>query len=835
TTAQKCIRTEDIDQVGQTARHLTFFEMLGNFSFGDYFKEEAIQYGWDFLVEEMDLNPDRLWITVFGGDDELDPDTEAEELWRQIDGVTDDRILHLGREENFWAMGKTGPCGPCSEILYDQESTSETPETVKQMILDGEDRILELWNLVFMEFQRPEPDSELEPLPEKNIDTGLGLERLAAIKQGAESNFGTDLFVPLMDDVREMIDRDFNNPTEKSRGRVIADHLRASSFLLSEGLLPGNEGRGYVLRRLIRRAHLRGRRLGLRKPFLAELVSTLIDIMGEHFNELVNQKSEIEQNLTTEEEQFQRILDQGLDELDDRIETLRKNNETRMAGRDVFELYETHGLPIEMTKDVLDEEGITYNEDEIEQAREEHEERSRDETATDSSQKYDFSGVPETEFTGYDELECESEIVALYDVEDHEPVQSVNLDHSKTIEGVFDKTPFYAEGGGQSGDRGWINGEVTISNTTEHSGRHIHRIELPKSYDGTVTLEVGQSVTLQVEEDFRRGNMRHHTATHLLHHALRRELGDQVIQDGSALDDKSLRFDFTYNEALDDETLDRIEQSINEWIYREIPVETELMDRDEAEQEGALAFFGEHYGQQVRVVMMVDEDDEAGPDSKEFCGGTHLANTAEVGLFTITNETAVAAGVRRIEARAGKSAYNYLKSKEKSLRSAAGEAGVQQYDRLDTRIEELLERISEQEKEIEKLRQKQSSAEAQDLLDRATTIGEITVVSEIFDDYDSDTLKHMLDELMNESDQVIALLAGRGDENVQLVLGVSESITDHFNAGDMIQDLGSIVGGGGGGRPDFAQAGGSRPNSLPEAIDRFQDMVEDVHAETAGH
>lgn len=834
TTAQKCIRTEDIEQVGRTARHLTFFEMLGNFSFGDYFKKDAIKYGWDFLVEEMELNPDRLWITVFGGDDELDPDTEAEELWRSVDGVDEDRILRLGREENFWAMGKTGPCGPCSEILYDQESSSEDPGAVKEMILEGEDRVLELWNLVFMEFERPEEASELQPLPQKNIDTGLGLERLAAIMQNADSNFGTDLFVPLMNDVRDLIGRDFENPTETARGRVIADHLRASAFLLSEGLLPGNEGRGYVLRRLIRRAHLRGRRLGLRDPFLPELVTTLIDVMGGHFDELSENKNAIEENLAAEEKQFERILDQGLSELDDRVEALPDGENASLDGREIFDLYETHGLPIDMTTDVLDEAGIAYDESEIETARREHEEQSRDESSDDGTGDFEFEGLEETTFTGYDELECESEIVALYRSDSVERVDSLAVEPGGTVNVIVDRTPFYAEGGGQSGDRGWLD-DLEVEDTIESAGYHIHSVRAGDSLDAPVPLEVGDRVNLKVDKDYRRANMRHHTGTHLLHHALRNTLGDQVIQDGSFLNEEYLRFDFTYNEALDRETLDAIERQINEWIYDEIPVETAVMSREQAEERGALAFFGEHYGQKVRVVEIVDEQDHGNLDSREFCGGTHLDNTGELGLFVITNETSVAAGVRRIEARAGKPAYEYLKEQQVTLRDAAGAAGVQQLDRLTHRVEELQETLDEQEKEIGKLRQKQSASEVDTLLEDAGTIGNLTIVTEVFEEYDGETLKQILDKILNRTDRALVLLAGRGENNVQLVLGVSEPLTDTFDAGEMIRTLGSIVGGGGGGRPDFAQAGGSDPEALPEAIEQFREIIDEQHAKTTGH
>lgn len=842
TTAQKCIRTEDIEQVGETARHQTFFEMLGNFSFGDYFKDDAIRYGWDFLVEEMDLDPDRLWITVFGGDDELDPDVEAEELWRSLDGVPEERILRLGREENFWAMGATGPCGPCSEILYDQESADEDPEAVKRMILDGKDRILELWNLVFMEFERPEEGAELRPLPQKNIDTGLGLERLAAVKQNADSNFGTDLFVPLMDDVRDLTGRDLTSGTDEARARVIADHLRASAFLLAEGLLPGNEGRGYVLRRLIRRAHLRGRRMGLEEPFLSELVPTLIDLMGDHFEELPGNRRKIVDQLDGEEEQFERILDQGLDELDDRIAELRNEERSTFPGRRIFDLYETHGLPVDMTTEVLDEEEIDYDEAEIEEARREHEEQSRDESGEEDTADFDFEDVPRTEFTGYEELERETEIVGLFQGAEEKMVDSLEISPTPTAESgeefkandkiILDATPFYAEGGGQSGDRGWIGQNVKVQNTTEIEGRHVHSVRLKRDSTATsVDLRIGDTVQVKVDRDFRLGNMRHHTATHLLHAALRKKLGDQVMQDGSSLDDEGLRFDFTYGEAVPDEKLEAVERRVNEWIDRALPLRTEVMNREEAEQRGALAFFGEHYGQEVRVVTIGEEGED--PVSMEFCGGTHLDHTGEVGVFAITNETAVAAGVRRIEAVAGGSAYEELRTKRELLREAAGTAGLQQVTRLADRVDELQGTIDELEEEREQLRRKESSSRAAELTEQAETVGGCSVVAEVVETADSDVLKTLVDEVRNRLDSGLVLLVGKTEDNVQLILATSGEAGDSVDAGDWIRELGGIVGGGGGGRPDFAEAGGSDPDSVGDAVERFHERVREEFAETA--
>ncbi len=840
-TAQKCLRTEDIDQVGETARHLTFFEMLGNFSFGDYFKQSAVEYSWEFLVEELKLDPERLWITVFGGheDTNLKPDREAQSIWQSVDGVKDDRVLRLGKQENFWEMGPTGPCGPCSEILYDQASSPAHPDEVKEMILAGQDRILELWNLVFMEFQREDVGGELQPLPEKNIDTGLGLERLAAIMQGVESNFGTDLFAPLINTLKQLTGKEMDDPRNRNRSRVIADHVRASSFLLAEGLLPGNEGRGYVLRRLIRRAHLRGRRLGLREPFLVELVPTVIDIMGDHFKELDENRNEIEKGLRREEEQFERILDRGLDELDNRIDDLREHEETAMSGGEIFNLYETHGLPVEMTKDVLDDRNIEYNDNEVEEARKEHEQTSRSGEEVQGTHSFDFAGIPETEFTGYDELEREAEVTGLYQGKDHVRVDEITFPEAPSQTHhhlVLDASPFYSEGGGQSGDRGWIEDKsIKIADTVERNGRYLHRLEVdPQARKGIAKLEVGETVRVQVDETFRRGNMRHHTATHLLHHALRWELGDQVIQDGSSLDDQSLRFDFTYNAAVDPKTLDDLEQRINDWIYREIPVESEVMDRKEAEENGALAFFGEHYGREVRVVSIVDRE-EGGPESKEFCGGTHLDNTEELGVFTITNETAVASGVRRIEAKAGKPAYEHLKAEQHLLREASGAAGLQQTDRLPQRIREIRETLTEKEDELEHLRQIQTTNQAEKLVDSAEDIEGVSVVVERFEGVSTNILKSMVDEVRKRVDSGSVLLISKIDNNVRLVMGVTRDLTDEVDAGEWIEDLGSTVGGGGGGRPELAEAGGSRTEGIGDVVDQFRSKIQETFGKAAWH
>ncbi|MFB6355391.1 MAG: alanine--tRNA ligase, partial [bacterium] len=573
TTSQKCIRTEDIENIGFTERHLTFFEMLGNFSFGDYFKTEAIKLAWAFLTNRLEIEESKLWISVFEGDEEqgLKPDTDAIEIWRNEVGIPEDRILKLGTAENFWAMGETGPCGPCSEIMYDLGGEPIPPDEVKQSILQGEDRFLELWNLVFMEFDRDE-DGTLTPLPNQNIDTGMGLKRLAAVMQGEKTHFKTDLFQPIIRDTRELAElpslddaseyRDVGEtrvaefPDQGIEGqqavkqhraqRIIADHMRSATFLLAEGLMPGNEGRGYVLRRLIRRAIRWGRSLGFDEPFLNELVPGVIDIMGDHYSELRDNQRRVQRRMEAEEEQFFRTLRKGLNQLRSVLDDKRPG-ENRVSGEEVFELYETHGLPVEVTTDVLEDEGYEFDEDEIQEAREKHQQRSRGSWEGQWEQTdLPLKDFPETDFVGYEHFEVEAEIIGLF----HDGQQVDELESGCEGYLLLDRTPFYPEGGGQVGDRGRI-GDFSVEDTQKKSDRIVH----VGQSEGTV--RVGETVTARVEESRRRSTMRHHTATHLLQSALRNELGDGVMQDGSLVDAHHLRFDFTHERRVTEEELQR--------------------------------------------------------------------------------------------------------------------------------------------------------------------------------------------------------------------------------------------------------------------------------------
>ncbi|MGM0381137.1 MAG: alanine--tRNA ligase, partial [bacterium] len=797
-----------------TARHLTFFEMLGNFSFGDYFKQEAIKLAWEFLTEELELEEERLWVSVFGGDEEenLKPDQEAAQLWAEKTGISPERIVEFGKKENFWAMGPTGPCGPCSEILYDQESTTASPEEVRNIVLDGGDRVLELWNLVFMQFNRDEK-GELTPLPQQNIDTGLGLERLAAVIEDADSNFETDLFQPVIEEINDLAGLDREDEETKKASRIIADHVRSATFLLSEGLLPGNEGRGYILRRLIRRAQRWGRKLGFERPFLFELVPVVVDIMGGHYEELVETQDQVIQRLKGEEKQFIKTLDRGMQQLNERVEELKDNGQDEMSGEEVFELYETYGFPVEITREILQEEDITFSEAGVEEAKKRHREKSRGEAGDEDEISFNFNQLPATEFVGYGRLQAESEVTKL--IKEDREVDTLQPEEEGIV--VLARTPFYGEQGGQVGDTGKIDG-FEVEDTTVEAEVYLHH--------GTARekLSVGERVAARVDSFRRFSIRRHHTATHLLQAALRQELGQSVMQSGSFVGPDYLRFDFTHDSQVADEVLRRVQEQVNRWIYRELTVQARIMSRQEAEEEGALAFFGEHYGDEVRVISIFDE--QGGEQiSKEFCGGTHLENTGKIGPFTITDETSVAAGVRRIEARAGWPAYRYYHQRNEQLEDIRKTAKVQRTEEISGQIEQYREKIASLEEELEKYQEQESKREAEELVAAAEKIGGVNLVHEIFEGRDNDLLKQMVDDLRNRISSALILLANKNDGAVNLFLGVTSDLTDNFDAGDIVGELGRLVAGGGGGRPGFAQAGGSNPEGLRQVQKKVKEII----------
>ncbi len=814
TTSQKCIRTADIDNVGHTARHLTFFEMLGNFSFGDYFKEEAIILAWKFLTEELQLDTSRLWVTVFGGDQQqgLKPDTEAEKFWIDTVGVPAEKVLRFGTSENFWAMGSTGPCGPCSELLYDQEKQDAPPAEVKKLILDGDDRILEFWNLVFMQYERGE-NGKLSPLPQQNIDTGLGLERLACIMQGVDSNFETDLFKSLIEAVEKKADVKLDNEAKKTAARIIADHQRAACFLLSEGLMPGNEGRGYVLRRLIRRALRWGRKLGFKEPFMYQLVENVIDIMGDHFEELQEKKEQICSRLQAEEKQFNRTLDQGMSVLKQNISNLREEGRDYFSGEEVFKLYETYGFPVEITAEILAEEGIEFDREEVEKARRRHQEKSRSKSEDESRIELNLSDLAHTNFIGYEVMESEVTVVAIFKGE--QQVDELGAGEEGIV--ILDRSPFYPEQGGQVGDRGKI-GNFMVADTTIEGSRHLHHGRAEGK------IETGATVEAVIDKTRRRATMRHHTATHLLQAALRCYLGEQVMQSGSHVDPEHLRFDFNFDRRVTEAELKKIEKQVNEWIYREVGVETKVMKKEEAQSEGALAFFGDHYGEEVRVVSIGSTDCSI---SKEFCGGTHVDNIGVIGPFMITDESSVSAGVRRIEATAGMVAYEQFNKKRNLLEETADVCGVQREKEITDKFNKLSEKLEEYEQQLEEYRRRESSRKAQNLAEETRSVAGVNLLVKEFDDHAIAALKQMSDDLREKLDEAVILFINKKSDSAQLLLSVSDDISDQLNAGDMVNRLGRLLGGGGGGRPQFAQAGGQNLEALNEVEEELVSLIEE--------
>ncbi|MFP4686893.1 MAG: alanine--tRNA ligase [bacterium] len=822
TTSQKCIRTADIDNVGHTARHLTFFEMLGNFSFGDYFKQEAITLAWRFLTDELKLDTSRLWISVFGGDEDqgLMPDIDAEKLWIETAGVPEERVLRFGTSENFWAMGPTGPCGPCSEILYDQEKTDASPAEVKKLIEAGDDRILEFWNLVFMQFDRSE-EGCLSPLPRQNIDTGLGLERLAAIMQGVSSNYETDLFKPLIAGVRQLSGVELDNEEKRAASRIIADHLRAACFLLSEGLMPGNEGRGYVLRRLIRRALRWGRKLGFEKPFMYKLVDEVIKIMGGHFEELKEKRGQIKSRLRSEEQQFNRTLDQGMSVLQQKINGLKDDGGETFSGEQVFKLYETYGFPVEITAEILEEEGIGFERSEVEAARRRHQEKSRSEKVAGEELDLDLSGLADTEFVGYRQMEIETTVAAIY--KGKEAVEELKQGEEGLV--ILEKTPFYAEAGGQAGDRGKI-GDFVVENTTLAGNIYLHHGRAQES------ISAGECVRAVIDKDRRRATMRHHTATHLLQAALRKFLGEEVMQSGSHVDSAHLRFDFNFDRRVTADELRRIEKQVNNWIYKEIEVRTEVKKKSEAREECALAFFGDHYGEEVRVVTVADRDCAV---SKEFCGGTHVDNTGVIGPFKINDESSVSAGVRRIEASAGMVAYEQFSENRKLLEDLTAVCGVQRSTEIEKRFEQLSDELDKITAELEEYRRRESSRQARQLSEETRRVGKVNLLVRQFESQPMETLKQMIDSLREKLDTAVILFINKKADSAQLLLAVSKDISDQLNAGSLVNRLARLLGGGGGGRPEFAQAGGQDLSAIDRLEDELVTVIEEQDVQIAGN
>lgn len=811
TTSQKCVRAggkhNDLENVGYTARHHTFFEMLGNFSFGDYFKRDAIHYAWEFLTGEKWLNlpKEKLWVTVYATDD------EAYDIWTKEVGVPAERMVRIGdnkgapyASDNFWAMGDTGPCGPCTEIFFDHgpEIWGGPPGSPEE---DG-DRYIEIWNNVFMQFNRT-ADGVMHPLPAPSVDTGMGLERVSAVLQHVHSNYEIDLFQNLLKASAEAIGcANDDAPSLK----VVADHIRSCSFLVADGVLPSNEGRGYVLRRIIRRACRHGNKLGARGSFFHKIVAALVTEMGDAFPELKQQQAHIERVLKTEEEQFAKTLEQGLKILEQDLAELQGSV---IPGNVVFKLYDTYGFPVDLTNDIARERELTIDEDGFEREMEAQRERARASSAFGMDYNSLVKVDGETRFLGYQGVSGAGQIVALF--RDGQAVERLEEGEEGVV--VLDQTPFYAESGGQVGDSGYLEAagvRFDVRDTTKAGGAHLHH--------GVVAeggLSVGAAVKAEVDASVRQATALNHSATHLLHAALRQVLGDHVQQKGSLVDSQRLRFDFSHFEAIKPEQLKALEDIVNAEIRRNTEVETEETDIDTAKAKGAMALFGEKYGDQVRVLSM------GGDFSVELCGGTHVSRTGDIGLFKITSEGGVAAGVRRIEAVTGAAALAYLNGAEEQLKEAAGLVKGSRDNLLD-KLGALLERNRSLEKELEQLKAKAASAAGDDLSAAAVDIKGAKVLAARLDGLDGKALLALVDQLKNKLGRAVILLGGELDGKVVLVAGVTPDLTGQLKAGELMKQAAAAVGGKGGGRPDMAQGGGTDAAKLDEALALAQRFVE---------
>ncbi|MDA8227272.1 MAG: alanine--tRNA ligase [Desulfitobacterium hafniense] len=809
TTSQKCVRTPDLEVVGKTARHHTFFEMLGNFSFGDYFKEGAITWAWEYITEILKLPAEKLWVTIYPEDD------EAKRLWIEKAGVNPERIVH--DESNFWAAGPTGPCGPCSEIYVDLGETRGCGSPECALGCDC-DRFLEIWNLVFMQYNRDEAGT-LTPLPKQNIDTGMGLERIASVMQGVKSNFDTDLFRPIIDKVAELARISYGeNPKHDIALKVIADHSRAVSFMLSDGIRPGSEGRGYVLRRILRRAIRYARLIGIEKPFLEQVFLIIQRDYAHHYPELKDNENFILNHLRLEEKNFQATLEQGTQILQDKVKSLQVAGQTVLSGTDAFNLYETYGFPVELTEEMLSEQGMTVDMDGFQEAAEEHRRRAREQSqqakaVVESAALTEKAKLlKDTEFLGYGELQATVKIEGLFD----EGLEVQDAGEGDEVICFLSETPFYAESGGQVSDSGVIKTQKAEAEVLEVkkgvTGTVYHKVRVKAG-----VLSSGETVQAIVDSNTRLSTARHHSATHLLQQALRTVLGEHVQQAGSLVTPDRLRFDFTHFSALTSAEIEALENKLNEAILANLPVSATEMSINEAKQSGAIALFGEKYGDLVRVVRM-------GNLSKELCGGTHVHSTGEIGLVKIISEAGIGAGLRRIEAVAGLETLAYTRSLENQAQELAQTLKAQPSDVIK-RVSGLMTQVKELEREIQQLHSKLAKSEVQTLLDRVQDIDGVPVLAAKVQAPDMDSLRQMADMLKDKLNEGVLVLGSVAEGKVNLVTVVNPVGLRGLHAGQIIKEVAKITGGGGGGRPDMAQAGGKDPSKLGEALDQVQTII----------
>lgn len=813
-TAQRCVRAggkhNDLENVGYTARHHTFFEMLGNFSFGDYFKPDAIRFAWELLTGVLKLPKERLCVTIYETDD------EAYDIWLNQIGVAAENIIRIGdnkgapfASDNFWTMGDTGPCGPCTEIFYDHGDHiwGGRPGTPEE---DG-DRFIEIWNIVFMQYNR-HADGTMEPLPKPSVDTGMGLERIAAVVQGVHSNYEIDLFQALLKSASELLG---GVETSNNSLRVIADHIRSSVFLIGDGVVPSNDGRGYTLRRIIRRACRHGHKLGATEAFFYKLVPALVEVMGDGAKVVADKQEQVMAALKKEEEQFARTLDKGMKILEEDIAALTADgNNTVIPGKTVFTLYDTYGFPVDLTNDIARERGLTIDEEGYEQCMDGQRERARAASnfGADYSKGLQLEG--ETEFTGHFGNVADSDVIKSLFV-DGEAVDAITAGTKAVV--VLEKTPFYAESGGQVGDTGVLQtvaGEFRVLDTKKQAGNHLHTGEVIAG-----ALKVGEAVTAKVDEQRRADTARNHSATHLAHEALRRVLGEHVQQKGSQVDPDKLRFDFSHGEAMTEAQIKAVEQIVNEQIRYNTEVSTKVTDMDAAAAMGATMLFGEKYGDTVRVLSM-------GSDgfSVELCGGTHVDRTGNIGQFVISSEGGVAAGVRRIEALTGQAAQDWLVKNDRALQQI-GELVKGSRDTAVEKVKGLLTRQRELEKELQQLKQKLASAAGADMAANAVEVAGMKLLATQLDGVDPKSLRDLVDQLKQKLGSGVILLATEADGKIALAAGVTKDLTGKVKAGDLLKMVAEQVGGRGGGRPDFAQGGGTDLAALPGAIHSVENWL----------
>ncbi|MCU0303724.1 MAG: alanine--tRNA ligase [Thermoanaerobaculales bacterium] len=814
-SSQKCVRAggkhNDLENVGYTARHHTFFEMLGNFSFGDYFKRDAIRYAWELLVDVYGMPVERLWFTVYTDDD------EAAALWRET-GAAPERILRFGAKDNYWAMGETGPCGPCSEIHFDRGPDPLAPGRAELVNGEGDD-IIEIWNLVFMQFER-DAAGELHPLPRPSIDTGAGLERIATVMQGVGTNYDTDLFVPILEAIGRLVERPYD-PTDALAPayRVIADHIRATTFLMTDGVVPSNEGRGYVLRRIIRRALRYGRKLGLDGAFLYTLAPTVVELMDGPYPELVERREVVTTQLEQEERRFARTLNAGTDIAGRELERIKRSGGTVVPGRVVFDLYQTHGIPVELLEEFAQEEGLTLDEEGFEEAMRSERERGQASWRGDLAARFRpeheelFDAGVRSAFDGYERLELETEVVALVGADGLED----ELAAGSSGEVVLATTPFYAESGGQVGDTGeltWDGGRARVLDTQKAmEGLVVHRVEVEAG-----ALVKGATVSARVAEGPRRDTQRNHTATHLLHAALHRVLGDAAQQAGSLVEPERLRFDFSWDGPVSFDELQEVERLVNAEIVSNRPLDKTLMPIGRARELGAMALFGEKYGDTVRVVTVGD-----GAFSRELCGGCHVERTGDIGLCTITGERGVAAGVRRIEAVTGRGALQLLQERARLANQLAGRYQTS-FERLPELLDKRERQLAELETEVKTLKHRLASGDA-GVAEVREEVDGITVLARRAPEMSPGELRNLADTLRQKLGSGVVVLGMEAGGKATLLAAVTDDLTDRVRAGDLVRELAAVVGGRGGGKPNLAQAGGPDAAKLDEALAKAPEQV----------